>query len=206
MQLLAAGHAPDHDGQDQTPPGYAEGHFPLEHFLSPPASLLCLGPVQTVHMRPRAFAIKDTCDKAAQVDCESGYGFAMSPHVPAAKGIHPYMDTRNHLLAWVRALTHKHTHTHTHTHRTVLYNTIGNAVKFTEKGSVDVSVTLTGGSLLTVAVRDTGPGIPEDKIHTLFQAFAQVCARRTCAAAANVSAQLSRVFLRRRSPHHHNTQ
>jgi signal transduction histidine kinase/CheY-like chemotaxis protein len=57
--------------------------------------------------------------------------------------------------------------------RQVLINLIGNAIKFTEKGSVHVHVALRQ-SLVHVAVRDTGIGIPEDKRSRLFQAFTQV--------------------------------
>jgi PAS domain S-box-containing protein len=62
--------------------------------------------------------------------------------------------------------------------RQVLTNLIGNAIKFTEKGEVDVRVTLEEdrGSecVLRFSVRDTGIGIPEDKIVMLFDKFSQV--------------------------------
>ncbi len=61
--------------------------------------------------------------------------------------------------------------------RQVLTNLIGNALKFTERGSVDVSVTLEQSNedtqLLRFAVRDTGIGIPEDKQGLIFEAFSQ---------------------------------
>jgi CheY-like chemotaxis protein len=62
--------------------------------------------------------------------------------------------------------------------RQVLVNLIGNAVKFTEKG--EVVVTVSGEYLgkdtynLQFSVRDTGIGIPQEKINHLFQAFSQV--------------------------------
>lgn len=60
----------------------------------------------------------------------------------------------------------------------VLINFISNAVKFTKDGTVSVNVTLVEetGSHATVhfAVRDTGIGIPADKIDRLFQSFSQV--------------------------------
>jgi signal transduction histidine kinase/CheY-like chemotaxis protein len=65
--------------------------------------------------------------------------------------------------------------------RQVLVNLVGNAVKFTPAGEVVVAVRtkpLTGtddGSLqVTVSVRDTGIGIPADRIDRLFLAFSQV--------------------------------
>ena len=57
--------------------------------------------------------------------------------------------------------------------RQVLTNLVGNAVKFTERGSVGVCVSYTEGEL-RVSVRDTGEGIPEDRASLLFQRFSQV--------------------------------
>ena len=60
----------------------------------------------------------------------------------------------------------------------ILTNLVGNAIKFTPAGEVKVhcsSVTETEGEvLLRFTVRDTGIGIPEDKIATLFDKFTQV--------------------------------
>jgi PAS domain S-box-containing protein len=62
--------------------------------------------------------------------------------------------------------------------RQVLTNLLGNAVKFTAHGEVTLSVSLEsstpGDTLLRFVVRDTGIGIPADKLHTLFQPFTQV--------------------------------
>ena len=61
--------------------------------------------------------------------------------------------------------------------RQVLMNVIGNAIKFTSKGEVDVQVKraagTTGGHVLEIAVRDTGIGIPADKLESLFKPFVQ---------------------------------
>jgi CheY-like chemotaxis protein len=51
-------------------------------------------------------------------------------------------------------------------------NVIGNAVTFTDEGHVAIDVGLEEG-LLSVAVRDTGVGIPEDKLGHVFGAFQQ---------------------------------
>ncbi len=62
--------------------------------------------------------------------------------------------------------------------RQVLINLIGNAVKFTERGDVEVRVTLSSdggdGSRLRFVVRDTGIGIAPDRQGLLFQSFSQV--------------------------------
>src|SRR6185369_11954381 len=59
--------------------------------------------------------------------------------------------------------------------RQVLLNLIGNAVKFTDTGGVTVSATYDAAAgELSVAVRDTGGGIPEDRLDRLFKRFSQV--------------------------------
>ncbi len=58
--------------------------------------------------------------------------------------------------------------------RQVMMNLVGNAVKFTEAGSVTLLVCHGPEDRLDVAVRDTGVGIPEEARHTLFQRFSQV--------------------------------
>ena len=65
----------------------------------------------------------------------------------------------------------------------VLLNLLGNAVKFTEHGSVTLAVALedaaAGSALLRFEVRDTGPGIAEPERAQLFQPFYQVPSSRT---------------------------
>jgi len=67
--------------------------------------------------------------------------------------------------------------------RQILINLVGNAIKFTEEGEVALRVTLEemGDSdcLLSFSVRDTGIGIPENKIGILFEKFSQVKASTT---------------------------
>ncbi|HNS50842.1 MAG TPA: GAF domain-containing protein [Anaerolineae bacterium] len=74
--------------------------------------------------------------------------------------------------------------------RQVLVNLLSNAVKFTEQGEVVVTVTAGSGSeaipchpeatseetrpLMHFSVRDTGVGIPPDRMDRLFQSFSQV--------------------------------
>lgn len=57
----------------------------------------------------------------------------------------------------------------------ILLNLIGNAVKFTETGGVTLSVGYDeAAGTLAMAVRDTGAGIPEDRLDRLFKRFSQV--------------------------------
>jgi signal transduction histidine kinase/DNA-binding response OmpR family regulator len=62
--------------------------------------------------------------------------------------------------------------------RQVLANLIGNAVKFTERGDVQVRVGVRGEHL-EFSVRDTGIGIPPERIGSLFEMFTQVDASTT---------------------------
>ncbi|HEU0101458.1 MAG TPA: response regulator [Mycobacteriales bacterium] len=68
--------------------------------------------------------------------------------------------------------------------RQIVVNLVSNAVKFTAEGEVLVSVTCSpapgpGRVLLQIAVRDTGIGIPADRIDRLFRSFSQVDASTT---------------------------
>jgi len=60
--------------------------------------------------------------------------------------------------------------------RQVVMNLVGNAVKFTPAGHVTISVDYNAKAPrpLSICVRDTGVGIPEDKLDAVFLAFQQV--------------------------------
>jgi PAS domain S-box-containing protein len=65
--------------------------------------------------------------------------------------------------------------------RQILINLIGNAVKFTREGEISLAVRSSGEQrpdpeqelLLRFEVSDTGPGIPEDRLGTIFEDFDQ---------------------------------
>jgi CheY-like chemotaxis protein len=62
--------------------------------------------------------------------------------------------------------------------RQILLNLLNNAVKFTEQGEITISVTspppaVPDGIAYHVTVRDTGIGIPAERIHRLFESFSQ---------------------------------
>jgi signal transduction histidine kinase/ligand-binding sensor domain-containing protein/CheY-like chemotaxis protein len=66
----------------------------------------------------------------------------------------------------------------------ILFNLVGNAIKFTERGEVVVAITAAAGADPTRvrvhgAVRDTGIGIPEEAQRAVFAAFAQADASTT---------------------------
>lgn len=69
----------------------------------------------------------------------------------------------------------------------ILYNLVGNAIKFSESGTVEVSAALATGNgqlatsknqqpqrtfqQIMITVADTGIGIPEDKLGRIFESF-----------------------------------
>ena len=65
----------------------------------------------------------------------------------------------------------------------ILYNLVGNAIKFTESGHVKVDAVekeipfsaraTAGKKMIQISVEDTGIGIPEDKLEAIFQDFEQ---------------------------------
>jgi len=61
--------------------------------------------------------------------------------------------------------------------RQILLNLVSNAIKFTEEGSVHISVSCraddAGQAQLSLSVRDTGIGIAPDKVEAIFEAFSQ---------------------------------
>ncbi len=68
--------------------------------------------------------------------------------------------------------------------RQVVVNLVGNAIKFTAQGEVIITVTAQPPSAeaeveIQIAVKDTGIGIPADRLHRLFQPFSQVDASTT---------------------------
>ncbi|MDF1554885.1 MAG: ATP-binding protein [Deferrisomatales bacterium] len=58
--------------------------------------------------------------------------------------------------------------------RQVLFNLVGNALKFTERGAVQIHAGRLPGGGVEVRVSDTGPGIPAEHLDTIFERFAQL--------------------------------
>ncbi len=73
----------------------------------------------------------------------------------------------------------------------IALNLVGNALKFTEKGEVEVRVVLSRGRL-RLAVRDTGPGIAAEDLAQLFEPFVQVGPARLQGEGSGLGLALSR--------------
>lgn len=64
--------------------------------------------------------------------------------------------------------------------RQILFNLLTNAIKFTSKGEVVIEAAViypedsSEHPFIQISIQDTGIGIPEDRMHRLFQAFSQV--------------------------------
>lgn len=65
----------------------------------------------------------------------------------------------------------------------ILYNLLSNAVKFTEEGGVSVTASVSGSTeksvVVKIVVADTGIGIPNDQLKTVFEEFTQVTTSKT---------------------------
>ncbi|MDX2484950.1 MAG: response regulator [Pseudodonghicola sp.] len=82
------------------------------------------------------------------------------------KGVELCVDFQKALPAWVVGDEARL--------RQCLLNVAGNAVKFTDSGHVTIRVSEQEGDRIEIAVSDTGIGIPQDQIETIFRDFEQV--------------------------------
>ncbi|MBD2437772.1 PAS domain-containing hybrid sensor histidine kinase/response regulator [Nostoc sp. FACHB-110] len=62
--------------------------------------------------------------------------------------------------------------------RQVLINLLSNAIKFTDAGQVSFTISYAAEGKIRFEVRDTGVGIPQEKLQAIFQPFEQVGDRR----------------------------
>jgi len=58
--------------------------------------------------------------------------------------------------------------------RQVMINLVNNAIKFTEKGKIAIRAIRRDDTTVLISVKDTGLGIPEEKLEDIFQEFTQV--------------------------------
>jgi PAS domain S-box-containing protein len=93
----------------------------------------------------------------------------LRPHADA-KGIDLEVSVGNSVPAYMNLDGHRL--------KQILFNLAGNAIKFTEHGKVEVSCecikTIHKEVQLQFKVKDSGIGIPKEKMHLLFQSFTQM--------------------------------
>jgi signal transduction histidine kinase len=58
--------------------------------------------------------------------------------------------------------------------RQVMINLVNNSIKFTERGKISLCARPMEGARVLISVKDSGIGIPQDKLEAIFQEFAQV--------------------------------
>jgi signal transduction histidine kinase/CheY-like chemotaxis protein len=96
--------------------------------------------------------------------------FPSMHHLADQKGLDLILDLTGLEVDWIKSDLGRI--------RQILTNLISNAVKFTSDGHVLVKISIKDvnemGLILFASVTDTGIGIPEDKISTLFDSFSQV--------------------------------
>ncbi|MEO8606781.1 MAG: two-component regulator propeller domain-containing protein [Chloroflexota bacterium] len=88
--------------------------------------------------------------------------------------------------------------------RQILINLIGNAIKFTESGSIHICVRKSADNPLTESaniqlqfeVKDTGAGIADDELSALFEAFTQTASGRKAQEGTGLGLTISRKFAR----------
>ena len=77
----------------------------------------------------------------------------------------------------------------------ILINFLGNAIKFTPKGEVALIVEKTAEGWTKFSVRDTGPGIPADKLKAVFERFTQAEAGQHKAGSTGLGLTISKEFV-----------
>lgn len=84
--------------------------------------------------------------------------------------------------------------------RQILINTLGNAIKFTESGSVSLRVWIDeqsgSGMHLVVEVADTGPGIAPEELESVFGMFEQTASGRRSKGGSGLGMAISRDYAR----------
>src|SRR3989441_7770941 len=83
-----------------------------------------------------------------------------------------------HLTVRLLAPTHDERKGHPVALSRILLNLTTNALRFTDQGYVEIVAQETGPDRIEFAVRDSGRGIPPDKITTLFQPLRKESGRR----------------------------
>jgi len=128
-----------------------------EHLLGLINDVLDYSRIEGGHLRVQAadfdlFALVESVGELARISA-------------AEKGLTLVLDVRVPSPCWVHADASRL--------RQVLLNLTGNAVKFTDRGGVQVRVERETSGATTIEVTDTGPGVAPDQHELIFDAFHQ---------------------------------
>ncbi|MBG0777624.1 MAG: PAS domain S-box protein [Desulfovibrionaceae bacterium] len=106
-----------------------------------------------VDWRMDAYAVRDLIDHTLTATASLFRGTPVQPKVDVQRGLPEVLCDRDRIIQ-------------------VLINLISNAVKFTARGAITCRARLTGESV-TISVEDTGIGIPDAELPTIFDKFKQ---------------------------------
>ncbi|WP_158658159.1 response regulator [Agarilytica rhodophyticola] len=122
--------------------------------------------------------------EAGKLDLEI-IDFNLSTHLEEFANAMGYraQEKKNELLLDSRKITHSMVKGDPGRLRQILTNLVGNAIKFTQKGEIVIRTELiledNGKAKFICSVKDSGIGIPKNKINKLFKSFSQVDASTT---------------------------
>ncbi len=161
-------------------------HQSGEHLLRMINDVLDLAKIEAgkLELRPAPFPLRDLIQDVTAAHAPAAHAKRLAFHTEIAPGLAP----------WVEGDAQKM--------RQVLDNLLGNAVKFTERGSVSLSVTADDESApapprLVFTVTDTGPGISATDQARLFQPFEQAHDTRSAAPGTGLGLAISRAIVER---------
>lgn len=155
-----------------------------EHLLSMINDILDLSKIEAgkIELVPEAFDLHQTLTDIGEMIRSRAH----------AKNLQFLLELDKGLVRHVRADLSKL--------RQILINLLGNSVKFTEEGSVALRAhsKMMGDLLhlhLYIEVEDTGPGIPADKLETIFEPFTQVGVTKAGPKGSGLGLSISRSFV-----------
>jgi signal transduction histidine kinase len=109
-----------------------------------------------MNLHPEAFKVHEVLDEVTSI----------TSTLASEKNLSLFIDDRSNREIEIYA---DHTRL-----RQVMINLVNNSIKFTDKGKIALSVSPMDGARVLISVKDTGTGIPPEKLESVFQEFTQV--------------------------------